>query len=48
MQLPAETVAFSGADFLEQQEERMRRMDGWMNGWLGNFFFFLMVRKVWF
>lgn len=36
VQLLAETVAFSGADFPEQREERMRRMDGW----LGNFFFF--------
>lgn len=32
MQLLAETIAFSGADFLEQQEERMRRMDGWIVG----------------
>lgn len=40
MQLLAETVTVSEADFLEQQEERMRRMEGWMDGWIISIFFF--------
>lgn len=39
MQLLAETIAFSGADFLEQQRGEDEE-DGWMDGWVILFYFF--------